>query len=275
MTTTVRARGLVFDVVAGGRQDGPVVLLLHGFPQHSGEWDLVTPALHRADLRTYALDQRGYSPGARPVEVSAYAVGECVADALAVLDALGAAKAHVVGHDWGAIVAWHLAAQHPERLRTLTAISVPHPAAFIAALTEDADQRRRSAYITLLRRPYVAEEALLAAEGAWLRRAMRGVPEDRIERYVAPLRGPGALTGALNWYRAMDRDEMGRLGPVSVPTTYVWSERDGAVGRRAALGCPAYVTGDFRFVPLPGVSHWVPDEAPDAVVAAVLDRIGS
>jgi pimeloyl-ACP methyl ester carboxylesterase len=273
--TTVRARGLSFDVVAGGPADGPAVLLLHGFPQHSGEWELVTPALHRAGLRTYALDQRGYSPGARPAEVSEYDMRECVADAVAVLDALGVDKAHVVGHDWGAIVGWHLAARWPERLRTLTAVSVPHPAAFVAALKEDADQRRRSAYITLLRRPYVAEVALLAADGAWLRKALRGVPDDRVERYVAPLREPGALTGALNWYRAMDRDELGGLAPVAVPTTYVWSERDGAVGRTAALGCSAHVTGDYRFVPLTGVSHWVPDEAPDAVVAAVLDRLGS
>jgi pimeloyl-ACP methyl ester carboxylesterase len=270
----VEARGLSFDVTAGGLAGGPAVLLLHGFPQHSGEWERVTPALHRAGLRTYALDQRGYTPGARPGEVSAYAIDECVADAVAVLDELGVDRAHIVGHDWGAIVGWHLAARQPARVRTLTAVSVPPPAALAAALDGDADQRKRSAYIVLLRRKGIAEATLLAANAAWLRRAMRGVPEDRVERYIAPLREPGGLTGPLNWYRALDRDGMRALPPVTVPTTYVWSDRDGAIGRTAAAGCAQFAAADYRFVSLAGVSHWVPDEAPEAVVQAVLERAG-
>ncbi|TWH66014.1 pimeloyl-ACP methyl ester carboxylesterase [Micromonospora olivasterospora] len=202
----VDARGLTFEVRAGGPADGEAVLLLHGFPQHGGEWDEVVPALHAAGLRTYAPDQRGYSPGARPVDVAAYRVPELVADAVALLDALGADAAHVVGHDWGAIVAWALAAGHPDRVRTLTAVSVPHPAAMAHALATSAEQKARSSYIALFRRPGTAEKALLALDAAALRRMLGGVGgADRVARYAEPMREPGALTAALNWYRAMSR----------------------------------------------------------------------
>src|SRR6185369_7464160 len=143
------------------------------------------PALHAAGLRTIAPDQRGYSPGARPAGVEAYSMHRVVADALGLLDAYGLARAHVVGHDWGAAVGWNLAGRHPDRVATLTAISVPHPA---------ADARR-------------------------LRVMLGPVPADD---FVRPLTEPGALTGPLNWYRAMSRRDLDGLGPVTVPTTYVW-----------------------------------------------------
>lgn len=270
----ITARELVFDVQAGGPADGPPVLLLHGFPQHTGEWDLVAPRLQDAGARTYAFDQRGYSPGARPADVAAYAMGECVADAVAVLDALGVDRAHVVGHDWGAIVAWHLAAEHPDRVRTLTAISVPHPAAYAKALAADADQQRRSAYIGLFQQPGKAEDLLLEQDGQRLRELFTGVPADRVERFVTPMLDRARLTGGLNWYRALGRGPM-TVGPVSVPTTFVWSDQDLAVGAAAAQGCARQVTGDYRFVTLPGVSHWIPDEAPDEVAREVLARMAT
>ena len=125
---TVTARGLEFEVRVGGPAGGQPVLLLHGFPQHGGMWDAVVPALHQAGLRTYAPDQRGYSAGARPSDVDTYRMTEFVADAVALLDALDLGRVHVVGHDWGSIVAWHLAGEHADRVRTLTAVSVPHGA---------------------------------------------------------------------------------------------------------------------------------------------------
>lgn len=272
-TAGVRARGLEFLVHSGGPPDGPPVLLLHGFPQHSGEWELIAPALWAAGLRTYAMDQRGYAPGARPLDVVDFGIGECVADVLAVLDALGVGTAHVVGHDWGAVVGWHLAARHAARVRTLTAVSVPHPGALAAALDSDPDQRKRSAYIELFREPGVAETLLLSADGAALRSVLRGVPVDRVEGYLAPLREPGALTAQLNWYRALDARAMRALQPVAVPTTYVWSDGDMAIGRMAAQRCADFVIGDYRLVALHGVSHWVPDEAPEPLAAAVLARV--
>ncbi|WP_262282073.1 alpha/beta fold hydrolase [Micromonospora sp. MA102] len=271
----VEARGLTFEVRTGGPEGGDPVLLLHGFPQHSGEWDEVTPALHAAGLRTYALDQRGYSPGARPTDVGAYRIPELVADAAAVLDALGVTTAHLVGHDWGAIVAWGLAAAHPDRVRTLTAVSVPHPAAMGHALATDPRQKARSSYIALFRMPGKAEKVLLAFRAAALRRMLGGVGDaDRVARYADPMREPGALTAALNWYRAMTGADMKAVGPVGVPTTFVWSDGDVAIGRTAAEACAAHVTGDYRFEVLPGVTHWIPDEAPAPLAAAVLARAG-
>ncbi|MGC4808538.1 alpha/beta fold hydrolase [Micromonospora sp. DT233] len=271
----VQARGLTFEVRSGGPADGVPVLLLHGFPQHAGEWDEVTPALHAAGLRTYAPDQRGYSPLARPGAVEAYRIPELVADAAALLDALGVGAAHLVGHDWGAIVAWGLAAAHPDRVRTLTAVSVPHPAAMAHALATDREQKARSAYIGLFRRPGTAERVLLALRSAALRRLLGGVGDaDRVARYAEPMREPGALTAALNWYRAMSRADLAAVGPVSVPTTFVWSDKDVAIGRTAAQACGDHVTGEYRFVTLAGVSHWIPDAAPGPLAEAILARTG-
>ena len=182
--------------------------------------------------------------------------------------------AHLVGHDWGAIVAWGLAAAHPERVRTLTAVSVPHPAAMGHALANDPRQKAKSAYMALFRMPGKAEKVLLALHGAVLRRMLRGVGDAAtVARYADPMREPGALTAALNWYRAMSGSDMKAVGPVTVPTTYVWSDRDVAVGRTAAEACAGHVTGDYRFVTLSGVSHWIPDEAPGPLAEAVLARV--
>jgi pimeloyl-ACP methyl ester carboxylesterase len=265
----ITARDLTFDVVAGGPAGGAPVLLLHGFPQHSGEWAAVTPALHAAGLRTYALDQRGTSPGARPADVSSYRITECALDAVAVLDALDLSAVHLVGHDWGAVCAWHVALRHPERVRTLTAVSVPHPHASAYAYANDPDQRERSAYIKLFRQPGKAEDVLLA-DGARRLRALFGDLD--AEPYVRPLLEPGALTAALNWYRAISSLDLVGLGSAEVPTTYVWSDGDLAIGATAARTCAEYVRADYRFVPLAGISHWIPDEAPAELAAAVIAR---
>ena len=266
----ISVRGLAFEAELAGPAGAPAVLLLHGFPQGAGVWDLVRPALLDAGLRTVALDQRGYSPGARPADVDAYRMPECVADAVAVLDTLDLPAAHVVGHDWGAVVGWHLAAGYPDRVASLTAVSVPHPRAMADALREDTDQRERSSYIRLFQQPGKAEEVLLADDAARLRAMFAGCPAERIDRYVTAMREPGALTGALNWYRAISEADTATVGPVEVPTTYLWGGGDVAVGRIAATGCARYVTGPYRFVPLAGVSHWLPDEAPGAVGEEIL-----
>jgi pimeloyl-ACP methyl ester carboxylesterase len=269
---------LTFDVRVSGPEDGRPVLLLHGFPETSASWAAVTPLLSGAGLRCFAPDQLGYSPGARPAEVGAYALPSLAQVTADLMTALDVPVADVVGHDWGANVGWALAGWHPDRVRSLTAVSVPHPAAFTAAYRSDPEQKERSSYIRLFWQPGRAEEVLLADGGRRLRRMLlgadggSGVPEEAADEYVAILSAPGALTAALSWYRAMSSAD--RVDPVDVPTTYVWSTGDIAVGRTAAEGCAAFVTGDYRFVELPG-SHWVPEQSPELLAAAVLDRIAS
>lgn len=265
--------GLSFDVAVGGPPGGRPVLLLHGFPENALMWSGVLPELHAAGLRTYAPDQRGYSPGARPAEVSAYAVGELVRDALGLLAAVRVSTVDVIGHDWGAVVGWHLAGEHPDRVRTLTAVSVPHPVAHGRAMREDPAQRELSRYIGLFRLPDHKAEQVLLADGARRLRAMLApLPEREVEAFVRPLTEPGALTAALNWYRAMGRPAE-PLGPVTVPTTYVWGTEDLGVARAAAEACAEYVTGEFEFVQLPGVGHWVPEQEPATVARLALARI--
>jgi pimeloyl-ACP methyl ester carboxylesterase len=270
---------LTFDVRADGPEDGRPVLLLHGFPETSLSWAAVGPLLTEAGLRTYAPDQLGYSPGARPAEVDAYAMSNLAQVTADLMTALDVPRADVVGHDWGANVGWTLAAFHPDRVRSLTAVSVPHPGAYTVAYRADPEQKERSAYIRLFWQEGKAEEVLLADGARRLRRMLTGsendtgVPAEAVDEYVAVLSAPGALTAALNWYRAMSSDT--RVDPVEVPTTYVWSDGDVAIGRTTAEACENYVTGDYRFVELPAVTHWIPEQAPEPLATAILERIAS
>lgn len=266
---------LSFDVTVEGPADGRPVLLLHGFPETGRSWDTVRESLVRAGSRVIVPDQRGYSRGARPEGVAAYGMRPIVGDALGILDALGVVSADVVGHDWGANVAWCTATWHPERVRSLTAVSVPHPLAYAWAFRNDPDQQERSAYIRLFWIPGKAEHVLLEDDARRLRAMLAGLPEDSIEQYVSLLSEPGALTATLNWYRAMRGHEVADMPPVTVPTTYVWSTKDMAIGEAAAQKCGENVDASFRFVILDGVSHWIPEHAPDQLTAAILDRMAT
>ncbi|RKT87718.1 Pimeloyl-ACP methyl ester carboxylesterase [Saccharopolyspora antimicrobica] len=261
-----------FDALTAGPQDGRPVLLLHGFPEAAVEWSEQLAVLGGAECFAVAPDQRGYSPGVRPQQVSDYRMTELVDDVLAIAEHFGWDRFDLVGHDWGAVVAWTTAAAHPERIRTLTAVSIPHPDPFNAALREDEDQATRSAYIQEFRSS-TAEKALLADNAKKLRRIYYpGVPEHHVDDYVQRLTEPGALTAALNWYRAA-RYNSREIGPVEVPTLYVWSTEDVAVGSTAALATADHVTGPYRFEMLEDVSHWIPEEAPDTFTRLLLQHL--
>ena len=257
---------LVFDVRDSGPADGEPVVLLHGFPQDSSAFDRLSPALHSAGLRTLAPDQRGYSPGARPAGRSAYALRAVVDDVLALLDAAGLSSAHVVGHDWGGIAAWALAAWHPWRVRMLTALSVPHPAAMSQALVS-SDQALRSSYIGFFQLPAVPEGVLLAGRGAVLRRMLRqgGLPADLVDEYVARMQQPGALTAALNWYRALPYGSRTPIGTVRVPTLHIWGAGDAFLGRQAVEASREFVAAPYALEVLEDVNHWIPELAADRV----------
>jgi pimeloyl-ACP methyl ester carboxylesterase len=267
--------GWVFDALAAGPPDGRLVLLLHGFPQTGDCWRAVMPVLAGAGCRVVAPNQRGYSPAARPVGVEHYRMPLLVADIVDMAGALEVERFDVVGHDWGAAVAWQLAGRHPERLRSLTAVSVPHPFAFADALRHDPDQQQRSRYIDLFRQPDKAERLLLADDAARLRAMFGETPAVDIDRYVDHLREPAALTAALSWYRAISGDDLRGMGPVRTPTCHVWSTDDLALGRVAAEATGGYVEAPYRFEVFEEVSHWVPEQAGDRLAAVVLNHLAA
>ena len=269
-----RRNGLTFDVLDAGPSDGEPVVLLHGFPQDSAAWRQVAPTLHEHGLRTLAPDQRGYSPMARPRGRAPYRLRETTADVLALLDAAGLETAHVVGHDWGGIVAWALGAWHPERLRTLTAISVPHPAAMAKAMVI-SDQALRSYYMAVFQLPVLPERLMLAGGGAALRRTLRnsGLPDESADHYVARMQEPGALSAALGWYRAIPFGVRDTVGTVRVPTLHLWSTGDTFLGRAAIDATAQFVDAPYRLEVLDDLPHWIPELAPDRVAELVTAHV--
>jgi pimeloyl-ACP methyl ester carboxylesterase len=267
---------LTFDLVVDGPDEGELVVLLHGFPQTPSAWREVQPQLGAAGLRVVAPALRGYSPGARPDRTDAYGIESVAADVVALIDHLGAERAHVVGHDWGGAAAWYLGAEHPDRLVSTTSVSTPHPAAMASVLWRST-QLLQSAYIPLFRLPHVAEAVLTARRGAVLERSLRrsGLDAARAREYTDAMLEPGALTAALRWYRAASPVSLARLGPSRAPTMYVWGSSDVALGRRAAEATRDHVEAAYRFEVLEGTPHWVPEEAPSELGALLLDHIGT
>jgi pimeloyl-ACP methyl ester carboxylesterase len=262
--------GLTFDVTDRGQLDAPAVLLLHGFPEDRQSWDPVAERLVEAGLRTLAPDQRGYSPRARPREPypQAYALGELVDDGLALLDAAGVEQVHVVGHDRGGGVAWALAGAHPDRVATLTVLSTPHPAALRQAATRSPWQMAHSSYMLFFQVPGLPERLLAGRLAGTLHAS--GLSRAQAERYAGRMREPGALKGALGWYRAI-RHSRGALHRCRVPTTFVWGRRDPFLGRESAESTGAMVLGDYRFVEV-DEGHWLPERQPDLCAAEIVAR---
>jgi pimeloyl-ACP methyl ester carboxylesterase len=262
--------GLTFQVLDEGPLDGPVVVLLHGFPQMNTSWDKVAARLHEQGYRTLAPNQRGYSPGARPPGRRPYTTSELIADVGALVEQVGG-PVHLVGHDWGAAVAWGVAMTHPDLLHTLTAVSVPHPAAFLKAMPRG--QVLDSWYMAMFNVPRLPE--LLMTNRRIATRFMRGfgMPADALASYWRDFGDGGALRGGLAWYRAMPFMNRKILGiRVRVPTTYVWSDQDAALGRVGAELCERYVDAPYAFEVMAGVSHWIPDERPDELARIILAR---
>jgi pimeloyl-ACP methyl ester carboxylesterase len=268
--------GLTFDVSDHGPVDGRVVIMLHGFPEDRLCWEALASGLLDAGYRTLAPDQRGYSSGARPPGRQAYTLNQLAGDTLALADAAGADRFDLVGHDWGAAVGWHLASRHPERLLSLTALSAPHPRAMIEALGRST-QALHSWYMLYFQLPKLPELAFRRAGerrfATQLRRS--GLDEVSARRYAVRAVTPGAMTGPLNWYRALPFETRNQVGPVNTPTLFVWGDRDQFLTRVAAERCGRHVTGPYRFLPLPGASHWLPSGSSAEVAPALLDHLAS
>ena len=265
---------------------GDPVVLLHGFPELSYSWRHQLPALARAGYRAIAPDLRGYGASDRPATVDAYAVPALVGDVVGLIDALGYDRVHLVGHDWGGGLAWATAALHPDRVRSLVIANAPHPVASAEARHDDPAQRAKSWYMLLFQFVGVAESWLADNDFANLREmvfdnAAPGTfsPED-VRVYLDAFSRDGALTAALNYYRANMPAaawlrEPPQLPEITTPTMVIWGEADTFLGLGLLERSVAKVRGPVRVERLAGVSHWVQQEAPDAVNALLVEWLRS
>lgn len=277
-TVRVDSGGVGLDVVCAGPPDGLPVLLLHGFPEFWYGWHRQIEPLARAGCRVLVPNQRGYDTSDKPAGVAAYGLDTLAADAIGLAALVNGRRLHVVGHDWGGLVAWWTALRYPERVASLTILNAPHPVAFAGYLREHASQRRRSRYIGWFQVPW-APEFLMGRDGcALLRRTLlrssrRGTFTDAdVARYVEAWQKPGALTAMLNWYRGLRR---ARPAPPSdprilVPARVLWGGRDAFLEPGLAQASLALCSGPATQRVFPEASHWLQHEQPEEVVAEIL-----
>ncbi len=253
--------------------EGPAVLLVHGFPDSRAVWRHQVGPLAEAGFRVIAPDLRGFGASERPEGVDAYRVTEVIGDLIELLDEHGIDRAHVVGHDWGAGIAWVLAALLPDRVASLAALSVGHPNASRPRSLES----REKAWYQLLFQFDEAEELLLRDDARLLREWLADAPD--ADRYVEELREPGALTARLGLYRANlhPRSELEprALPPVNAPTLGLWSTGERYLTEAPMIRSGEYVTGPWRYERVEGASHWLQLDAPDRVNRLLLEHLRS
>lgn len=271
--STIEREGLVFDVLDEGPVDGDPVVLLHGWPERATSWRHVAPLLHAAGYRTFAPDRRGFSPGARPKRRRDYTMPKLTDDIAALIEEIGA-PVHLVGHDWGSAIAWCVAGHHPDLVRSLTAVSVGHPAAFMKAMVK-SDQARKSWYMGLFQLP-VLPELVVRRQSEWFELQLRkgGMSEEDVARFRAEIVEDGAFPTSIGCYRAVPLTHPGYTRfRVSAPTTMVWSTGDVALGRWGVEHSAEWCDGPFELAVLEDASHWIPTEAPESLADLVLARI--
>ena len=277
-TIAVPANGLTFEVEEWGAGDR-LALCLHGFPEHAHSWRLQGPMLAEMGFRVWAPNQRGYGKTTRPRATSAYALTNLMEDVAALIDASGAKSVTLIAHDWGAIVAWWFAIRQLRPLERLVIMNVPHPVPFRDAYKNLPEQRKKSRYVTYFQVPFVPEWYLGRDHAAPIARLIRGsacdksrFPHDVLNVYRENAAQPGALRAMIDWYRANFRGggirAQARLGipVIETPTLMIWGEVDVALCKETTYGTDRYVR-DLTLRYLPGVSHWVQQEAPEIVNA--------
>lgn len=273
----LRIGDITLNVIDTGT--GPAVLLLHGFPDRALTWRHQIEALRDAGHRVIAPDLRGFGDSDRPPRIADYALSHSVTDVVTLLDILEVDQVRLAAHDWGATVGWVLASTQPNRVRQYAAISVGHPSAVGAAGFE---QKQRTWYMLWFNFPGVAEAQMPADDWKWYRDwafdgAERASDPD-LDRQLADLQRPGALTSALNWYRANIPPELyavssrgADLPGVACPVMGIWSDRDMAMTERQMTDSARYVTGPWRYERIPRVGHFVPSHAPTRLNELLLD----
>ena len=274
-TKSVQANGLNLSVIDEGAEDATAVLFLHGFPDRGSMWHNQIEAVTNAGYRAIAPDLRGFGDSDAPESVDDYGLFNLMSDVTGVLDALGVDKAHVVGHDWGAALAWITATFSADRVLSLTAVSVGHPNAFATAGVE---QKQRSWYMLAFQHVGLAENMVMHDDFAFFQHWGEGGEE---KQWAADLSRPGRMTSALNIYRAnvppesLLSTERLDLPPVPVRTMGVWSSKDEALTEAQMKNSADHVSGGFRYERIDGISHWIPTAAPDQLNALLLDFFAS
>jgi pimeloyl-ACP methyl ester carboxylesterase len=257
------------------------VILLHGFPETSAMWQYLMPHIADAGYRVIAPDQRGYSPGARPADAEEYRYAALAADVAGLADACGAPRFHLVGHDWGALAGWVVVDQYPDRVASWCAMSVPHAKAFALAVRDDPEEEPYRQAVALFVTPQVAEQVLFADGMAGLKaQAWTGCSPAQVADYVSVFSDGGAMTGALNWYRASRsharslEDPSVPFGPVATPTLLLWGRNDPYIRQRAIDLAAEQMRGEYRVVAM-DAGHWLTEEKPDDVAREVLAHIAA
>ncbi|PIK68601.1 alpha/beta fold hydrolase [Methylobacterium frigidaeris] len=283
VTRRIPVRGLTLSIAEAGPADGPLTVLLHGFPETWWGWRHQIGPLAGAGLRVVAPDQRGYGLSSRPDGIAAYHLDRLADDVIGLADALeqdtgqvtGRARFRLVGHDWGGLVAWWVASRHPERVERVAILNAPHPDVFGAYARRHPSQMVRSFYVGLFQLPGLPEALLRAGDCAALRRALTNSsrpgafsPHD-LDLYAAAWRRPGAITTMLNWYRALRLPREPAPGPIRPPVLVLWGERDTALERGlAAASLRLCAQGTVRY--FPNATHWLQHEEPQAVNATLV-----
>jgi pimeloyl-ACP methyl ester carboxylesterase len=275
-THTVEANGFSFAVDEAGEGDH-LALCLHGFPESRFSWRYQLPLLAELGYRAWAPDLRGYGETEpKPRGVPAYLIDRLMEDVAALIDASGARTVTLIGHDWGAGLAWTFAANQVRPLERLVIMNVPHPAVMSAHLRRSWAQLKKSWYMFFFQLPAIPEWFTTANDARAVRQAFHGMAVDKsnftdevLDRYARDAQRPGAMTAMINWYRAALRLQGKLAGPwpvIETPTLIIWGEADAALGIELLDGTEAYVR-DLTIRRLPDVSHWVQQEAPEKVNA--------
>ncbi len=276
--SSVVVNGVSLHVAQAGPADGPLVVLLHGFPEFWFEWRDYFEPLAQAGFRVVAPDQRGYNLSSKPQGVAAYRLDLLADDIFALADALGRKTFRVVGHDWGSAVAWWMATRRPERLERLVTMDAPHPAVWMSAVRHDAEQRRKSWYVQALRIPWLPEFLIRLGGYSGLTKALTSAARkdaftpEILKQYKTAWQQPGALTAMINWYRAVAADNlvMPAAKSLPMPTLILWGDKDIYVGPKLAVACAA-LCADARVVHFPQAGHWLPHDEREAVIAQLLE----
>jgi pimeloyl-ACP methyl ester carboxylesterase len=276
-STTLPGDGIELHTIWAGPEEGPLVLLLHGFPECWYSWRHQIPVLARAGYRVAAPDLRGYNLSDKPRGVHQYQVDRLVADVLALTRALGRETATIMAHDWGGMVAWRLAMDHPQTVDKLVVLNAPHPVAMARALQKDRSQQRRSWYIFLFQLPWLPEAVLTLSPLTSVRLVFQGTAIRRdafsevdLEILSAALAQPGAMRCMINYYRAALRFRPARrAGPVEVPTLVLWAEDDHALGKALTNDLGRGVP-DLTLQYIAHCGHWVQNEAPAEVTERMM-----